>query len=159
MRTHIRELQPTDCLAWEPLWRAYQEFYGVDLGAAVTETTWRRLFDPAEPMQALGAFEAGRLVGIAHTITHRSTWMIADTCYLQDLYVVPEARGQGVARALIEAIYVAADARGAGQVYWLTHTSNAAARRVYDRLAVNAGFVLYERHAESPLEAPSAPDL
>jgi GNAT superfamily N-acetyltransferase len=149
MPVHIRSLAPHDRSAWELLWRGYQDFYGVSLEGEATQLTWRRIHDPAEPVQGLGAFDSGRLLGIAHTVTHRSTWMTADTCYLQDLYVAPDARGQGVARALIEAVYNAADASGVGQVYWLTHRSNVAARRVYDRLAVNAGFVLYERRAES----------
>jgi GNAT superfamily N-acetyltransferase len=145
----IRNLAPEDRASWEPLWRGYQQFYGVDLQGAITEILWARLHDPAEPVAGLGAFESGRLAGIAHTVTHRSTWMIADTCYLQDLFVVPEARGRGVARALIEAVYAAADASGAAQVYWLTHVSNSAGRRLYDRLATHAGFIAYERHVEA----------
>ena len=58
---------------------------------------------------------------------------------------MPEARGQGVARKLIEAVYAAADAHGAGQVYWLTHESNATARTLYETLATNAGFIVFER--------------
>jgi hypothetical protein len=84
-------LLPADRPLWEPLWLGYQEFYGVDLGQDVTAATWRRLLDPAEPIHGLGAFalappgkpgspEGDRLVGIAHTVIHRSTWMIADTC-------------------------------------------------------------------------------
>jgi GNAT superfamily N-acetyltransferase len=81
-------------------------------------------------------------------VLHRSTWLIGDTCYLQDLFVVPDARGKGIARKLVEAVYAAADAAGAEQVYWLTHHSNRDGRRLYDRLAKNAGFILYERFAE-----------
>jgi hypothetical protein len=53
---------------------------------------------------------------------------------------------------LIGVVYAAAERSGTGQVYWFTHRSNHAARRLYDRLAVNAGFVLYERYGKSALD-------
>ena len=55
----------------------------------------------------------GQLVGLAHYLFHRHCWRIEDVCYLQDLYVDPEARGTGLGRALIEAVYARADAAGA----------------------------------------------
>lgn len=154
MNVEIRELKPHERTEWEPLWRGYQDFYGVDLPGEATDTLWARLFDPSEPINGLGAFYGGRIVGIAHTVRHRSTWMVADTCYLQDLFVMPEVRGRGIARALIEAVYARADAEGTGQVYWLTHTSNEAGRRLYDRLATHAGFICYERHVEAAQGTP-----
>jgi len=141
----IRELEPADQTRWLPLWQGYQEFYGVSLSEAVTEATWRRMLYRSEPIWGLGAFEGAELAGITHYLFHRSTWLTADTCYLQDLYVVPAKRGRGMARALIDAVYREADAAGAGQVYWLTHTTNSTARTLYDTLATNAGFIVYER--------------
>ena len=76
---------------WEPLWQGYQEFYRVTLGADVTEATWQRLIDVSEPVHGLGAFDDDRLFGITHFLFHRSTWLTSDTCYLQDLYVVPDS--------------------------------------------------------------------
>ena len=66
-------------------------------------------------------------------------------CYLQDLFTAPEARGQGVARALIEAVYAAADAAGAPSVYWLTAEDNYAGRMLYDRVAAKTPFIRYSR--------------
>ena len=66
------------------------------------------------------AVAGGVPVGLAHYIFHRHGWQIEDVCYLQDLYVAPEARGTGAGRALIEAVYAAADAAGRPNVYWLT---------------------------------------
>lgn len=152
MPVSIRSLRPADRPQWEQLWRGYQEFYGVDLAGPATDRLWQRIGDPAEPIDGLGAFDGDRLVGLAHTVRHRSTWTIEDTCYLQDLFVVPEARRHGIARALIEAVYAAADATGGGQVYWLTHVSNEAGRRVYDQIARHGGFIAYERHVEAAPE-------
>ena len=141
----IRPLASADRASWEPLWLGYQAFYKVQLGPAVTDLTWRRFMDPAEPMFALGAFDRDRLVGIVHYIFHRSAWLIGPTCYLQDLFTESDQRGKGVGRALIEAVYREAAKAGAGRVYWLTHESNAPGRLLYDKVAENAGFIQYRK--------------
>jgi GNAT superfamily N-acetyltransferase len=140
-----RPLRRDERGAWEPLFAGYQAFYQVALGDAVVETTWGRFHDPAEPVFAAGAFEDGRLLGIVHFVFHRSTWMIGPTCYLQDLFTIPDARGRGVGRRLIEYVYAQAADAGATRVYWLTHESNAPGRLLYDRVADNAGFIQYRK--------------
>jgi GNAT superfamily N-acetyltransferase len=107
--------------------------------------TWSRFFDGYEPMHALVAEADGGLIGIVHYLFHRNTSMIGPTCYLQDLFTAPAARGRGVGRALIEAVYAAARAAGAGRVYWMTHETNRTAMRLYDQVAERSGFVQY-RH-------------
>jgi GNAT superfamily N-acetyltransferase len=141
----IRQLQAEDLAAWLPLWQAYLRFFNTEISDETTRTTWSRLVDPKEPMFALGAFLEERLVGIAHMVYHRSCWTIGDYCYLQDLFTVPEARGQGVATALIEAVFARARADGVSRVHWLTHESNTAAQSLYDKIAVRSGFIQYRK--------------
>jgi GNAT superfamily N-acetyltransferase len=131
--------------AWEPLWHGYLTFYGARLAPEVTDATWARLHDPAEPMHALGARLDGEMVGIVHFIFHRSTWTIGEYCYLQDLFTSEQARGRGVGSRLIEAVSERAKAAGASRVYWLTHESNAAARSLYDKVAERSGFIQYRQ--------------
>src|SRR5262245_33027869 len=104
----IRDLRREDFPRWLPLWAGYNAFYGrsgpTALAEAVTRTTWDRFFDPAEPMHALVAEEDNALLGLTHYLFHRSTTMIPPITYLQDLFTVPEARGKGIATALIEAV-------------------------------------------------------
>src|SRR5205085_3977976 len=97
------------------------------------------------PVHALVAEEGAKLVGLTHFLYHRSTTSISNNCYLQDLFTVPEARGRGVARALIEAVYLRAAQAGAARVYWQTHETNEAAQRLYDRVAERSGFIVYRR--------------
>jgi ribosomal protein S18 acetylase RimI-like enzyme len=85
------------------------------------------------------------VIGFAHCVLHRGTWTAGDHCYLEDLFVAPEARGQDAAHALIEAVYAEADKRGCDRAYWLTHESNAAAQALYDKLAHRSGFIQYRR--------------
>ncbi|HWQ11958.1 MAG TPA: GNAT family N-acetyltransferase [Roseiflexaceae bacterium] len=141
----VRPLTSADRAAWEPLWAGYQAFYQVQIPPETTDATWRRFHDPQAPLYALGAFRDGQLVGIVHYLFHLSTWTTGPYCYLQDLFTAPEARGQGVGRALIEAVAVAAREAGASRVYWLTHESNAQAMALYDKVATRSGFVQYRR--------------
>jgi GNAT superfamily N-acetyltransferase len=145
MPVTIRELTPADRAAWEPLWQGYLTFYKASVPADVTDVTWSRFHDPAEPMTAFGAFDGDRMVGIVHAILHRSCWTASDYCYLQDLFVEPNVRGTGAGRALIEAAYDHAKAKGANRVHWLTHETNETAMQLYDRIADKSGFVQYRK--------------
>jgi GNAT superfamily N-acetyltransferase len=141
----IRPLGADDRAAWEPLWKGYIAFYKATIPDETTAVTWARLHDPDEPMFVLGAYAGGTLRGIVHYLFHRSTWTVGNYCYLQDLFVSAEARGRGLGRALIEAVYQAAREKGASRVYWLTHETNAEARALYDKLADRSGFIQYRK--------------
>jgi GNAT superfamily N-acetyltransferase len=144
-RFTVRAATPEDKPQWLPLWQGYQAFYQVDL-AAVTDTTWARFHDAAEPMHcAVAEAEGGRLIGFVHHIFHRSCWLLQPSCYLQDLFAAPEMRGRGVGRALIEHVYAEAARAGSARVWWLTHESNAQAMQLYDRIAERSGFVQYRK--------------
>ena len=142
---NVRPLAVTDRPAWLPLWAGYLEFYKASLPPDVTEAAFARLTSLNEDMFGLVAEQDGRIVGIAHGILHRSTWAKGLYLYLNDLFVAPDARGSGAGRALIGGVYAHADAIGAERVYWLTHETNATARKLYDSLAVNDGFLEYRR--------------
>ncbi|MFE6610768.1 GNAT family N-acetyltransferase [Amycolatopsis sp. NPDC057786] len=139
----IAPLEPEDREAWEHLFRAYIAFYERVAPQEVYDRAWHE-FRTGERMHAFGAHLGGELVGITHFLVHPSTSALTDVCYLQDLFTAPEARGKGVARALIEAVADWARDRDCGRVYWHTKESNATARRLYDQVAVNRGFIQYQ---------------
>jgi GNAT superfamily N-acetyltransferase len=142
----IRPLEPADRHQWDILWRGYLEFYESVVPDHVTDLTWHRLLDPEAPILGFCAAEPdGKLLGIVHYLFHPVTWAAGPRCYLEDLFTHADARGKGVGRALIEAVYAAADQRGADQVYWLTQEFNATARKLYDRVAKATPFIKYRR--------------
>jgi GNAT superfamily N-acetyltransferase len=145
----VRAVAATEFDAWTTLWDGYNTFYGRHgpsaLPAAITRTTWRRFFDPDEPVHCLVAERAGELVGLVHYIFHRTTIQVEPTCYLQDLFTSAAARGQGVGRALIEAVYDRARAARCARVYWLTHQTNHQAMQLYDKIGVQSGFLVYRK--------------
>jgi GNAT superfamily N-acetyltransferase len=111
----------------------------------VIAATWRRLLEQDGAMALVAVDAADVPVGLAHLLFHRSTWSPTCYCYLEDLFVAPERRKQGIGRALIEAVFREADARGATRTYWMTQEHNHVARALYDRLATRAPFVQYRR--------------
>lgn len=141
----IRSAVPADFEQWLPLWEGYNTFYERSVPAEVTRMTWSRFFDAYEPMHAIVAERDGKLLGLVHYLFHRNTAMLGPTCYLQDLFTVATTRGQGIGRALIEAVYERAQAAGSPRVYWMTQESNATARRLYDQVAEYSGFIQYRR--------------
>jgi len=141
----IRSIGENEREAWNPLWAGYLAFYETALRPEISDLTWDRFHDPDEQIFALGGYVDGELTAIAHYLFHRSTWAPDRYCYLEDLFVAPAARGRGLGRALIEAVYQKARVANASRVYWLTQSDNTQARILYDKVADNLGFIQYRR--------------
>jgi GNAT superfamily N-acetyltransferase len=145
----VRAIRRDDFAAWKELWDGYNAFYDragdTALSPEITQTTWSRFFDSYEPMHALVAVAAARMVGLAHFLYHRSTIQISPTCYLADLFTLQAARGHGVGKALIHAVYEHARGSGSPRVYWQTHETNTAAMRLYNHVAERSGFIVYRQ--------------
>ena len=142
----IREIEKRDYDEWRALWKSYLAFYNTTVSQDVYELTFRRLIERQTSQQmAFLAEKDDQLVGLVHYIRHPHNWKLEHVIYLQDLFALPEVRGQGVGRALIEAVYDAADKMGCPSVYWLTQENNETARRLYDRVATVSDFIKYNR--------------
>lgn len=142
----VRPLTLSDRAAWGDLWAAYLAFYETSRPQAIFDTYFDRLLGGnPQDYNGLVADLNGRVVGLTHYLFHRHGWQVENVCYLQDLYADPSVRGRGVGRALIEAVYAAADAAGAPSVYWLTQDTNTEARKLYDRIGQVTPFIKYNR--------------
>ena len=146
MTLEIRPIAKADEREWRRLWKDYLAFYETEVSEEVYAITFERLLgsDPND-FNGLLAILDGKPVGLTHYLFHRHAWKVENVCYLQDLYADPEVRGKGVGRALIEAVYAAADAEGAPGVYWLTQDFNETARKLYDRIGKVTPFIRYSR--------------
>jgi len=146
---YIRPVMISDYDQWLCLWEGYNHFYGrsgkTALDPEITRVTWNRFFDIHEPVHALVAEQEGKLLGLVHYLFHRSTTAIALNCYLQDLFTIEQARGKGIGRALIQAVYEKARHAGSPRVYWLTHETNHTAMKLYDQVAEKSGFIVYRK--------------
>lgn len=139
----IRPIEQQDRQQWEPLWQGYLDFYEVTLSAEQSDLTWRRFFDPVHVFQAVVAQVDGSVVGIAHAMLRQSTWEAVGDLYIEDLFVAPSARGQGVARGLIEYFRQQGQAQGVGALYWQTRAGNLKAQGLYDQIATKNDYIQY----------------
>lgn len=143
---NIRSMVAEDEQQWRRLWTAYLEYYETTLPEEIYRATFERLLSGADSeFCGLIAEWNGNPVGLTHYLFHRSFWQIEKVCYLQDLFVDPQVRGKSFGRALIEAVYAAADKAACPEVYWMTQDFNEAGRRLYDRVAELTPFIIYER--------------
>lgn len=139
----VRPLGSADRAAWDILWQAYLTFYRQTLSPAVSDAVFARLTGHGAHLGLL-AERDGVAVGLVHYVMHETTWALAPTCYLEDLFVAETVRGGGVGRALVEAVAREARKAGCQSVYWQTEQGNARARALYDKVAKLSPFVRYD---------------
>ncbi|KAI5956741.1 hypothetical protein KGF54_000358 [Candida jiufengensis] len=152
MSVTIRAIEAKDKEEWVNLWtgpNGYIEFYGSSniITPEITNTTFDRFLNPNDPTYCNVAVnsETGKLIGFATYLTHRNTWTVEDTCYLNDLFVCESNRLGGVGRKLIESVYKSADELNCKNTYWLTQFHNHRAQMLYTKVGVKAGFLVYAR--------------
>ena len=143
----VRPLEPRDRAEWQRLYQGYQAFYGFhDRPDAFYDAAFARLMSgAAQDFHGLVAEAEGQLIGLTHYVFHPNLWRDEGVCYLQDLFTDAAVRGKGAGRALIEAVYAAADRAGVPNVYWLTAEDNYPGRALYDRVGVKSPFIRYNR--------------
>ncbi|MDR9774290.1 GNAT family N-acetyltransferase [Rhizobium hidalgonense] len=143
MTVTIRDARPEDEARWRELWADYLAFYEVAVDADISDLTWRRIFDPASAIAMRVAVVDGRPMGFALYLTHEGTWIRGRDCYLEDLFVDREARGQGVGRALMDDLVALGKANGWSRLYWHTSEQNKTARALYDSYVESDGHIRY----------------
>jgi len=139
------QIKPITAIAYEPwlsLWAGYLGAQFEAMGADVHQGTFARLHDPQSSLQGVVAIH-DKPVGLAHFYLHPSIYSLAPACTLDDLYVAPDCRGQGVARQLIEAVVAQARQAGAYVLHWKTRDSNLGAISLYDKIGSRTGFLSY----------------
>jgi GNAT superfamily N-acetyltransferase len=139
----IRNAEAGDLETWLVLWKGYCDFYRVTIAEDITLSTWARVLDPMTALTCRMALSDGTLVGFAQHHTHLTTWDKRPTCYLEDLFVSPDARGLGVARALMDDLVALGRAKDWASVYWITAEGNTTARKLYDSYVGRDEFVRY----------------
>ena len=140
----IESAEQKDYASWLPLWINYQTFYRTKISDEVTKLTWERFLTPSEPVYCAVAKYDGKIVGLVHYLFHRSTWAESNYCYLEDLFVSEEVRGQHIGKQLIEYVQQQAQKHHASRLYWHTHETNLRGQRLYDWVAKKSGMIEYQ---------------
>lgn len=139
----IESAEQKDYASWLPLWINYQTFYKTIISDEVTKLTWERFLTPSEPVYCAVAKYNGKIVGLVHYVFHRSTWAESNYCYLEDLFVSEDVRGQHIGKQLIEYVQQQAQKHHASRLYWHTHETNLRGQRLYDWVAKKSGMIEY----------------
>jgi GNAT superfamily N-acetyltransferase len=139
----LRDPRPDDEQDWRRLWDGYLTFYKVTVAPEITDRTWARILDPASAVSMRLAEMDGELAGFAIFLSHPSTWVKNDDCYLEDLYLDQKFRGHGVGRALMDDLIAICKRNGWERLYWHTDEGNATARKLYDSYVKSDGHVRY----------------
>ncbi|MCA0202841.1 MAG: GNAT family N-acetyltransferase [Proteobacteria bacterium] len=141
----IRRPQDQDRPAWEALYAGYAAFYQVTQTEAMRARVWGWIHDHTHEVEAFVAEDDdGRLVGLTHFRPFARPLSASTGGFLDDLFVAPEARGSGAARALIEAVSEEGRRRGWSVIRWITAEDNARARALYDKLATATPWKTYD---------------
>lgn len=133
----IRPLRFSDFEAWHPLW--VENNHGED-DEKITRHTWRMISNKNHDVHGLCALKNGEMVGILHYILHPVAGSIAPVCYMQDLFVNPEYRRQGIAKALLNMLAKIGEEERWNRIYWLTEGSNESAQNLYKKMGVKLNF-------------------
>ena len=143
MTVTIRDARPEDEARWRALWADYLAFYEVAVDADITDSTWRRVFDPASAIFMRVAEVDGAVAGFSLSLTHEGTWIHGKDCYLEDLFVDQSIRGKGIGRALLDDLVDLCRTNGWSRLYWHTSESNTRARALYDSYVESDGHIRY----------------
>lgn len=144
MTLSVRPVDASDRSDWNRLYQGYAEFYKVPQTVEMRDTVWSWLMDPDHEVQGFVAELDGAVVGLVHFRPFSSPLRAITNCFLDDLFVAPQHRGSGAARALIEAVQQRARENGWGVVRWITADDNYRARGLYDKLATRTMWVTYD---------------
>jgi len=140
----IRKLEKKDRENWAKLYNGYADFYKVPMNTGILDTIWSWIQDESHAVNAICFELEGEIVGIAHYRTMPRPIKGQYIGFLDDLFVEPEFRGQKIAQKLIGHLKSLSKANNWSGIRWITHTSNKNAKKLYDKIANNTGFELYE---------------
>lgn len=141
----IQPLAENDRQEWRGLYDGYAEFYKVPMDDRIAGAVWGWLRDPGHVLEGYLARDTeGRAIGIVHVRACPEPLSGCDVGFLDDMYVVPEYRGSGVADALFDTLRKLAAERGWPEIHWITQHFNQRARAFYDRYTSGPSeFILY----------------
>lgn len=138
----IERAYPGDCKTIEPLFTAYRAFYRLAPDPERAMLYLRERLERNESVVFL-AWQGAQAAGFTQMYPSFSSLCMRRTWILNDLFVAPEARGNGTARMLVEAAEHFARATGAGSICLQTGVENLAAQQLYESAGYERDVTFY----------------
>ena len=146
MEIVVGELSLQDKAQWQVLYHGYAEFYQLPMNQEILDTVWSWIFDKNNAFYALVAKDdAGQCLGLMHYRAMPSPLRGKIVGFLDDLFIKPTYRGQGIVEALYEGLNDSAAQKGWPFVRWITAENNYRGRGVYDKLSDKTHWVTYQK--------------
>ena len=140
----IRNLEQKDKESWEKLYNSYADFYKVPMNKNILDTLWSWIQDESHIVKGICFEIDNKIVAIAHFRTMPRPIKGQYIGFLDDLFVKQEYRRQKIAQKLINHLKSISKDNNWDGIRWITHSSNENAKKLYDKIANNTGFELYE---------------
>ena len=140
----IRSLNQSDFYSWTNLYKNYANFYKVPMNKEILNELWNWIHNESHIINGICYELEGKIVGIAHYRTMPRPIMGEYVGFLDDLFVQQEFRRKKIAQKLISHLKSLSKANNWKGIRWITHSSNKTAKNLYDKIAINTGFELYE---------------
>lgn len=145
MPIEVRPVGHGEFFPWHAVYTGYGEFYETPLNDEKAVLVWSWIIDDANEVECLVAADGDEIVGLAHFRQFARPLAGSRGLYIDDLFVVPERRGRGIATSLIDAVAAIGRRRGASVVRWITAKDNETARSLYKTVAEKTSWVTYDK--------------
>ena len=140
----IRKIKRKDKENWIKLYCGYAKFYKVPIKQEILDTLWSWIHDENHVVNGICYEIEDKIVGIAHYRTMPRPIKGQYIGFLDDLFVEELFRGKKIAQKLIKYLESLSKENNWDGIRWITHSSNDTAKKLYDKIAKNTGFELYE---------------
>ncbi len=140
----IRSIEQQDLYDWKALYKKYLVFYKTELTDLQLETLWSWFFDIEKQMYGNVACHENKVIGLVHFREFLRPIKASSAVFLDDLYVESDYRGKGVAQNLIQSVNDYALTKQIPLVRWATAHDNQVAMRLYDKIATQTHWKIYD---------------
>jgi ribosomal protein S18 acetylase RimI-like enzyme len=140
----IRNLEKKDKENWSKLYNGYADFYKVPMNSEILDTLWGWIHDENHIINGICFELKGKIVAIAHYRAMPRPIKGRYIGFLDDLFVESDSRGKKIAQKIFDHLKSLSKSNNWDGIRWITHSSNENAKKLYDKIANNTGFELYE---------------
>ncbi len=140
----IRDIKKEDKQDWYILFQGYADFYQVEINDNIINTVWKWLNTPEHELQGIVGEINNKVIAFAHYRRMPSPLRGKNIGFLDDLYVLPECRGQKIGEQLIIRLKQISIEKKWNLVRWITQDNNVIAKKVYDKVSNLTNWDVYE---------------
>lgn len=149
----IVEVRQIKFAQWAELYQSYAKFYKLSLTKQQLQTAWEWLGGHETELRGLAALVDGEPRAIAHYRRFLRPLAGEVGIFLDDIFVCPSVRRQGVGKVLLERLEDIAKAQGCTVIRWMTADDNRGAQSFYNEFGNQTGWITYDHNMSNEDES------